>query len=404
MKFSVLLPTRNRLELLKFALETVIRQEYRDWEVVVSDNDSSQDIPGYLHSLNEPRIRYVRTASFVPVTDNWNNALKNCSGDYIIMLGDDDCLLNSFFESTAKLIEEFNSPDCIYSNALLYAYPNVMPGNSKGFLQRYDHAPFFRNLEKPSLLAKKHAQSLAKQSMHMKMPFTYNMQHSVVSRNFIRCLENKGDFFQSPYPDFYATNVIFLKADSIVLNPQPMVVVGISPKSFGYYYFNDQEEAGIDFLNNLPSSAAASDIGRNILPGQGDKTSWLIAMETIKKNYGSEMKLHVGYGRYRLQQIIYVYRRYRHAKHNRPELLKDREKELESLKNRLTAWERVCYLGTLSVLSCLVSAFPQKFRHLLSSIFLSLVNKSPKLEIDENTQNYENILEVFERADPARIR
>ena len=76
MKFSVLLPTRNRLELLKYAIETVRRQDYDNWEIIISDNYSEEDIAGYIQSLKEPRIKYYRTDSFVPVTDNWNNALE----------------------------------------------------------------------------------------------------------------------------------------------------------------------------------------------------------------------------------------------------------------------------------------------------------------------------------------
>ena len=80
MKFSVLLPTRNRLEYLRYAIETVLRQDYQNWEVIVSDNCSEDDIAGYVASLNDPRICYVRTDTFVPVTDNWNNALRLSTG------------------------------------------------------------------------------------------------------------------------------------------------------------------------------------------------------------------------------------------------------------------------------------------------------------------------------------
>src|SRR5215210_76461 len=77
MRFSALLPTRNRLEYLRFAVESVLRQDDSDWELVVSDNDSEEDIAGYVASLGDDRVRYVRTDAFVPVTENWNNALRH---------------------------------------------------------------------------------------------------------------------------------------------------------------------------------------------------------------------------------------------------------------------------------------------------------------------------------------
>ena len=86
MKFSVLLPTRNRLEYLRYAVETVRRQDYDNWEIIVSDNDSAEDIRGFVDALADDRIVYLRTGSFVPVTENWNNALSHSTGDYVVML------------------------------------------------------------------------------------------------------------------------------------------------------------------------------------------------------------------------------------------------------------------------------------------------------------------------------
>lgn len=93
MKISILLPTRNRLDLLKLAIESVRLQEYSDWEIVVSDNASDDDIGAYVQSLGDPRIRCRRFEQLVPVTDNWNAALEAATGEYFVMLGDDDALV-----------------------------------------------------------------------------------------------------------------------------------------------------------------------------------------------------------------------------------------------------------------------------------------------------------------------
>src|SRR3954469_20581515 len=115
MKFSVLVPTRNRLAYLKNALETVRRQDYDDWEIIVSDNFSDEDIGGYVGSLDDPRVKYSRTDRFVPVTENWNNALERSTGDYVVMLGDDDGLMPGYFRTALGLIEQFGRPEVIYA-------------------------------------------------------------------------------------------------------------------------------------------------------------------------------------------------------------------------------------------------------------------------------------------------
>ena len=234
MKFSVLLPTRNRLELLRYAVESVRRQSCADWEIVVSDNDSGEDVAGYVAGLGDARIRYVRTGRFVPVTDNWNNALAHSSGDYLVMLGDDDCLLQGYFARLAELIERFSAPDCIYVEALQYAYPGVIPGHAKGFVQA-GYSDLLRGRTAPGLLARSEALAAVRKSMSLRLSFSYNMQHALVSRRFIDSLASHGQFYQSPYPDYYASNVILLAGKSVVVDPRAMVAIGISPKSFGYY-------------------------------------------------------------------------------------------------------------------------------------------------------------------------
>ena len=44
-----------------------------------------------------------------------------------------------------------------------------------------------------------------------------------------------GPFFRSPFPDYYAMNHLFLRARSIVVDPHPTVVIGVSPRSYGFF-------------------------------------------------------------------------------------------------------------------------------------------------------------------------
>ncbi len=400
MKFSVLLPTRNRLELLKYAVETVRRQDDEGWEIVVSDNASEQDVAGYVRALGDPRVRYVRTDRSLPVTDNWNRALEHSTGDYLLMLGDDDGLLKGCLRRARALVEQYREPDCIYTNALLYAYPGVMPGLPNGFLQPYGYAPFFRGALPSFLLEPRAARRLARAAMNFEMRYTFNMQHAIVSRRFVESLRGAGPFYQSPYPDFYATNVLMLKARSIVVSAVPLVVVGISPKSFGYYYFNDQEKKGVEFLDNLPDAQAVRRLSHVILPGLADKTAWLVAMETIRANYGAELRLRVGYNRYRYLQVLHVYGRYRMALRCRDPRLAGALEEFDALRGKLALWERLLYLAPLRAASAAGRLVPGRIRERLTALFLVWTGKTPQLELRETEPRHENILDVFERVNP----
>ncbi len=304
MKFSVLLPTCNRLELLQRAVQTVLMQDFDDWELIVSDNFSTEDIKGYVDSLDDERIKYYRTDEFIPVTENWNNALDKSSGDYIIMLGDDDCILSGYFSLLNNLIELNEQPELIYTGALLYAYPNVIPGCDSGFLRSYENRAIYKGRKEAFILPKADAKQFALDALDFRVEFDFNMQFSLVSRKLINKLKAYGSFYQSPYPDYYASNALLLLAEDVLIVPRPLVVVGISPKSFGFYYFNDAEDEGNNKLNNSPNEEMVNRLKQYILPGNVMNTSWLISMDILANNLSDKFDLKPTYQRYRLLQIV----------------------------------------------------------------------------------------------------
>ena len=393
MKFSVLLPTRNRLEYLRYAVTTVLRQDFDDWEIVISDNFSEDDIAGYAQSLNDPRIKYFRTESFVPVTDNWNNALYHSSGDYVIMLGDDDCLMQSYFSTLNRLIEEYHDPEAIYTSAYIYAYPGVMPDAPQGYLQPYGYAVFFNESPAPAWLDRTMAMDLVSHSMNFKVRFGYNMQFSLIKRTFIDSLQSRGPFFQSPYPDFFASNVMLLKAERILICPLPLVTIGITPKSFGYYFNNHSEKAGDAFLNHAPDPQSMQALQRTILPGTTVNTCWLIAMETIKVRYGGEFPLRVNYFRYRLLQIANVHKNY-FINHNVTSA------QLREQQRQLRLWERILLSGGLSAAFTVVGLIPTQSRVRLIDWLRRLMGQCPENKAPASEEHYNTIMDVFERVNP----
>lgn len=302
MKFSILLPTRNRLELLKLAVESVRQQDCDDWEIVISDNASSEEACTYIETLREPRIHCHRTEQFLPVTENWNTALERSAGDYLIMLGDDDGLMLGCLSKAKTLIDEWDYPEAIYTEACQYAYPGVIPGHAEGFIQ-FGYNDFLQGAKQPFRLSRQKALDMAFASMEFRIRFGFNMQHFIFSRKLVEALRPKGPFFQSPYPDYYAANAIMLAAASIVVNPTPLVMIGISPKSFGYYYFNNQESDGVAFLQNAVDETMREKLRDTLVPGSNMNDSWLYAMETLARNFRDDMPLRVDYGRYRLLQF-----------------------------------------------------------------------------------------------------
>jgi glycosyltransferase involved in cell wall biosynthesis len=382
-KFSVLLPTRNRLDLLRYAVESVRKQDYQDWEIVVSDNDSEEGIEGYVRELADPRIIYVRTEKFVPVTDNWNNALRYSTGEYVVMLGDDDCLLPGYFSALVRSIEVYGQPDAIYVEAVQYAYPGVISGHEAGFVQQ-GYCEFMLGRTQPFVLDPAEARRAVEKSMALKLSFSFNMQHVLVSRRTIDALASHGPFYQSPYPDYYASNVVLLTAPKVVAMPEPLVAIGISPHSFGYFYFNERESEGVAFLNNLGPSSIPESVRDKLLPGSTLLTSWYLAMACIEQNFGREYGVHADSERYRYLQVLPL---------NRP------IRPLRSLRDhwrKLSTGERLRFGLKLAFFQLVPPFMPGRMRARYVERFLRRVSPFPKFDPRIRTVEYRTILELFE--------
>lgn len=302
MKISVVIPTRNRLEYLKTALASIIAQDYDNWETIVSDNHSSEDIQSFITSLNEPRIKYSRTDHFISVTDNWNRALDLSTGDYVILIGDDDCLMQGTLSILHNLILEHSAPELIFANGLLYAYPNCLPSHPNGHLTTIGNWNLW-NSKIPIMIEPEKLRDLCHKSANFQLYFSYNLQILTIRRSLIEKLKIQGFFFHSPYPDFYAFTMLFQKAEKVLFCPYPLAIVGLSPKSFGGQYFNKKEDKGIEDLNIDKEANEYPELNKYILPGTKLNTYWLFALRCAQKNLSNTTNLIINFSRYRSLQI-----------------------------------------------------------------------------------------------------
>ena len=386
MKFSVLLPTRNRLQYLKHALYSVLEQDEDDVEIIISDNFSEEDIHSYVRSLNEPKIKYYRTDRFVSVTENWNLSMNYSSGDWIIMLGDDDCLMKGYFKTIRKITADHPNADFIYSRGFLYAYPNVLPDSQNGRTIVLGNASFFKEGETAAKIAPQKALNLVKKSFNFVLEFTFNMQFATMNRVFVDSLKKDGDFFHSPYPDYYAMNMMMYFGKNIISCSQPIVAVGICPKSFGYYYFNNIEQQGVEFLNNSKEAACSEQIRKILLPGTQMNSSWLLSMHEIQKRF-QEFRLSTNIRRYRLLQAVHVF------------IHCHETNQIKDLWKSLSVFEKFVF----AVPYCF-SKLPKSLI-LVAKIYSKIIRKilSPYLlhKTIQISNHYKNIQELFNDIDPA---
>lgn len=129
MKFSILIPA-YKSRFLKEAIDSILSQTYTDFELIIVNDASPEDLDSIVDKYEDPRVHYYRNEvgfGAVHVVGNWNKCLEYAIGDYIICMGDDDKLLPNCLGEYAKLIIQY--PDI----GLLHGWTEIIDEDSKPF-------------------------------------------------------------------------------------------------------------------------------------------------------------------------------------------------------------------------------------------------------------------------------
>jgi glycosyltransferase involved in cell wall biosynthesis len=103
---SVVLPTYNRARLLPRAIESVLAQTYRDFELIVVDDGSADKTPAVMESFDDPRIRYYRYEPNQGANHARNVGIRKAIGRFVAFQDSDD---DWFPEKLEKNMAAFES-------------------------------------------------------------------------------------------------------------------------------------------------------------------------------------------------------------------------------------------------------------------------------------------------------
>ena len=97
---SIILPTFDRLEFLRVAIESAFAQTFDDWELIIADDGSSADTRTYLQTLDDPpRVKVIWLPHSGRPSVVRNAALREARGEYVAFLDSDDVWLPKKLET-----------------------------------------------------------------------------------------------------------------------------------------------------------------------------------------------------------------------------------------------------------------------------------------------------------------
>lgn len=115
---SVIIPVYNRAELLPRTLKSVVSQTYKDIEIIVVDDGSTEDIKSVVDIFNDSRIKYIKHSKNEGLSKARNTGMKIARGDFIAFLDSDDEYLPEKIEKQVRFLEKNRDIDVVYCKAL----------------------------------------------------------------------------------------------------------------------------------------------------------------------------------------------------------------------------------------------------------------------------------------------
>jgi hypothetical protein len=255
MRISLLIPTRERAETLRATLRNVVTIDDPDLEIIVSDNASADATPEVIAAQNDPRLRMVRTASRVSQRQNFEHAVSAASGDYLMMIGDDDAVLVRQWPLLRAILAE-RKPMALSWPALFYHWPGAEKRGGGGRLRLTRKTLFGPLIERSSA---EHLASIRRLE-RTREDFSPKLYHGLMSRRLIDALRMRtGMVVGSGQVDAYMSAAALPFMESYLYLRHPLSVLGMGPKSGGSSIAAQHRADDPNHSARLVAEEAASD-------------------------------------------------------------------------------------------------------------------------------------------------
>ena len=129
--FSIIVPTYNRADLIVNTLKSLQNQEYKNYEIIVIDDGSSDNTTEVVKNIADERITYVKkTNGERAAARNFGAAIAK--GDYVNFFDSDDIALPHHLSESVKIINQNNFPEWVYvAYALADSKRNIIQAQNK---------------------------------------------------------------------------------------------------------------------------------------------------------------------------------------------------------------------------------------------------------------------------------
>jgi len=239
--FSIIIPTKNRSSFMSGAVNSVLLQTFKDWELLVIDNDDTDETQEVMKQFSDPRIKVFRTGN-LSMPDNWEYGLDEITGKYVLYIYDKMALHLDALERLKSCLEQHGNPQ-----AVSWRIDNF----------DRDSGRFIANLTVDNKVIKVSSDDLIEKFLKLDMetfwyefPFGYN---SCVSKELLTSIKSgpMGRVCPPLCPDITMSLQILNSTDSIIHMSECLVTIVSRYLTSNGVSFIKRGQQGNEFISQL---------------------------------------------------------------------------------------------------------------------------------------------------------
>ena len=226
-KLSIIIPTRNRQAYAFKCITTLLKFQSDKFEIVVQDNSDEGNLREMLGDrVDGVKLKYAYRSECLSFCSNFEKSIELSSGDYIIIIGDDDCVFPAIIELTDTLREK-KIDAAVFTTNTTYIWPNAVSNNGGKLVVR-KKTNYIKKIATASALTDMVASG---NYDYQNYPFP-KIYHGIIKREKFDLVKFKtGHYFGGLTPDIYSAVSLSFYIDHILYVNTPFTLPGTCAKS-----------------------------------------------------------------------------------------------------------------------------------------------------------------------------
>lgn len=227
---SVIIPTKNRAKYCLAAVRQILELDIPDIQIVIQDNSDRPLSDDNDFLLSTANIKYHYNPEVLSFVDNFSKAVSLADGEYLCMIGDDDCILSNIIDAV-RYAKQKDIDSVIPSLGSVYVWPSENPIVKNGE-NGYMCVSYLKRKISPADINKGLSKLLKNGGQFYQSMDLPRLYHGIVRADCVQKIKDKtGTYFGGLTPDIYMSAALAFSCRNTVRLEIPITVSGICPRS-----------------------------------------------------------------------------------------------------------------------------------------------------------------------------